>query len=103
MLIYYTAVGRTVLFIRILEIVKKENFRYYRYRKILRHLRPMAGKGGETMTIQDIIYAGREIGASDIHISEGMPLEMRVNGWLSAAPAVFSRLRRRTPKISSST
>ncbi len=39
------------------------------------------------MTIQDIIYAGREIGASDIHISEGMPLEMRVNGRLSAAPA----------------
>jgi twitching motility protein PilT len=34
------------------------------------------------MTVQDIIYMGREAGASDIHITEGKPLEMRVNGSL---------------------
>ena len=38
------------------------------------------------MTIQDVIYTGREVGASDIHMSEGLPMEFRVNGALADAP-----------------
>jgi twitching motility protein PilT len=42
------------------------------------------------MTIQDVIYAGREAGASDIHLSEGLPMEFRINGALGPAPVQTS-------------
>lgn len=40
----------------------------------------------DKLTIQDIIYEGRKAGASDIHISEGIPMEFRINGELKEAP-----------------
>ncbi len=37
-------------------------------------------------TMEDIILSARNAGASDIHISEGLPLLFRVNGFLGKAP-----------------
>lgn len=41
------------------------------------------------MTIQEIILAARQLGVSDIHISEGLPLCFRINGRLEHAPMQF--------------
>lgn len=41
------------------------------------------------MDINDIILKARSVGASDIHISEGLPLEMRINGSLIISDLQF--------------
>ena len=42
------------------------------------------------MTIEQIIFAARDLGTSDIHLSEGLPMMFRINGELKAAPIQFS-------------
>ena len=41
---------------------------------------------GVSMEVERIIIMARELGASDIHISEGRPLILRINGVLQEAP-----------------
>lgn len=42
------------------------------------------------MTVEELILAARDLGTSDIHISEGLPLTFRINGRLQQAPMQFS-------------
>ena len=43
--------------------------------------------------MEKLIFTARAMGASDIHISQGLPLIMRVNGILTKPPMQFSKRR----------
>ncbi|MEG1428045.1 MAG: ATPase, T2SS/T4P/T4SS family, partial [Oscillospiraceae bacterium] len=55
------------------------------------------------MILEEIILAARKLGASDIHISEGHPLVLRINGGLNNAPMQFSEEETRALILSSMT
>lgn len=55
------------------------------------------------MTMEQLILAAREQGCSDIHISEGLPLALRINGALRPASIQFSNEETRALILSTMT